>query len=123
MDSLLTDNNLGFAKDIFNGPTHKANNDVFYFASERSEKVATYFHLKNRQEKTLVVAALVDGKNIPLPLNHGELSFEFDGSGKVVLSWENREGHQSATFNEIDLLQYLDVQWVRTLVLTRQGLR
>lgn len=120
-NSLLTDNNLGFAIDIYYGPTYKADNDVFYFASERSEKVATYFHLKNLQEKQRVVGALVAGKNVPLALNHGELSFEFDGSGKVVLSWDNREGHQTVTFNEIALLQLMDLHWVRTLVLCRRA--
>lgn len=120
-NSLLTNNSLGFAIDIFDGPSHKDDNDVFYFASERSEKVVTYFHLKNLQEKQVVVAALVAGKNVSLLLNHGELSFEFDGSGRVVLSWDNREGRQTVTFNEIALLQLMDLHWVRTLVLSRRA--
>ena len=120
-NSLLTDNNLGFAKDIFDGPTYKADNDVFFFASEKSEKVATYFHLKNLHEKQRVVGALVAGKNDFRDLTSGRLNFEYDGSGKVVLSWENREGHQTVTFNEIALLQLMDIHWVRTLVLSRRA--
>ncbi len=118
MDSLLTVNKLGFAKDTNGSPTYNEKYGVFYFASEQSDTLVTYFNLKSLTEKKNVVGTLVQGDDDDLNLSHGCLSFEFK-KGLVELSWTNREGRQSATFDEIELVQYMEVHWVRTLVKNR----
>src|SRR3989344_722950 len=114
MKSLLTLNNLGYARDVSGGPECNCDLGVFIFASEQSLKIRTYFYLKNQSEKQLVIGKLVDGVNDSADLDHGKLTFRFESNGHVELSWENQEGHQTATFNEIALVQLMEVEWVRT---------
>lgn len=118
MKSLLTLNNLGYARDVSGGPECNRELGVFIFASENSLKVRTYFYLKNQSEKQIVIGMLVEGRSGSKNLNQGQLSFKFD-DGHVELSWVNREGLQTATFDEIALVQLMEVEWVRTLVKNR----
>ncbi|MEK9136512.1 MAG: M1 family metallopeptidase, partial [Bacteroidota bacterium] len=104
MNSLLTDNQLGYAKDGGN---------FFYFASELITKKASYFQLSGIEEKNAVVNILVDGLAKSSNLESGLLKFWFYGNSKVVVSWDDPQGRQTATFDQVSLLQLMEVKSVR----------
>ncbi len=109
IDSILTVNKLGYVKEI---------GSIIYFASETNPSC---FWLKNDTEKQKIVAALLAGVDTELPLYGGTLKMEMLPPGSVIFKWTSPHGQEIATFGEIELMQFLAVEHVSTLVRSRKS--
>lgn len=107
MNSILSQSRLGYAKGID-------------FATViKSDRSKTCFMLNNHSDDiSELVAALIAGENKPLPLYLGELSLKFS-AGTVTVNWTDDDGTQTASFDEIELMQLIEVESVGELVLAR----
>ncbi len=109
IDSMLTLNKLGYIKEI---------GAIIYITSEKN---SSCFWLKNDPEKQKIVSVLLAGEDKELPLYAGTLKVEMLPPGSVIISWTSPLGQECATFGEVELMQFLAVEHVRALVLSRKS--
>lgn len=115
MKTLRTVNNLGYAAD----------GDVLFFFSEFGNSILELSEIEKQHLIKLLIVGVRDSFGLE---KGGTLTVEFKPHqvltaeilpGRVTLMWINDVGQQIATFNELDLMELVDIDKVRDLVLSR----
>lgn len=109
MDSLLTHNELGYCK---------GEGDDFVIASETG---AAVLYLTLPQQSRLVTALIAENDDL-IPVWSIDLVLDFNQPDFVRLTWKDSiKESQVATFKTIELIQFIDPESVRLLVLRRKA--
>jgi len=110
LQHLLTLNKLGYASV----GESRVSGRYFYLDSESGGSTLYFSQFDMKRLGQIILS----GRDSLALLSDGELKAEFNPD-KVTLSWENKNGHQEATFDEIQLAMFIDIDLVRLLVLSR----